>query len=107
AVIELKLEAKGDLPEPEFGGGRRERSFEPAIPAFPAAKNGYEVSLEGKLVFAIKDRRPVSLDLEGTARMEMERETKRDDHTTKFHSVVEGTVTYKVAVSEEAAKAEK
>jgi hypothetical protein len=37
----------------------------------------------------------------------MERETKRDDHTMKFHSVVEGTITYKVAVSEEAAKAEK
>lgn len=107
AVIELKLEAKGDLPEPEFGGGRRERSFEPAIEAFAAAKNGYEVSLEGKLVFAIKDRRPVSLDLEGTAKTEMERETKRDDHTMKIHSVVEGTVTYKVAVSEEAAKAEK
>jgi hypothetical protein len=111
AVIELKLEAKGDLPEPKFDGGRRERSFEPAIEAptnsFGAAKNGFEVSLEGKFVFAIKERRPVSLDLEGTARTEMERETKRDDHTMKFHSVVEGTVTYKVAVSEEAAKAEK
>jgi hypothetical protein len=107
ALIELKLEAKGDLPEPEFGGGRRERSFEPPTDSSGAAKNGYEISLEGKFVFAIKDRRPVSLDLEGTAKTEMERETKRDDHTMKFHSVVEGTITYKVAVSVEAAKAEK
>jgi hypothetical protein len=112
AVIELKLTASGDLPEPEMGGGRRgDRSFEPDFAAIPdsilGAKNAYEISLEGKFVFAIKEKRPVSLELEGTSKMEMQRESKRDDHTMKFHSVLEGTVSYKVAVSEEAAKSEK
>jgi hypothetical protein len=108
AVIELKLTASGDLPEPEMGGGRRgDRSFELNFGANPAAKNAYDISLEGKLVFAIKEKRPVSLELEGTTKMEMQRESKRDDHTMKFHSVLEGTVSYKVAVSEEVAKAEK
>jgi len=50
---------------------------------------------------------PVSLELEGTAKLETTRETTRDDHTMKFHVVVEGNATYKVAVSEESAKAEK
>src|SRR5258706_3378802 len=86
AVIELKLGAAGDLAEPEVGGGRRgDRSFELAFGAIPAARNSYEISLEGKLVFAIKEKRPVSLELEGTAKMEMQRESKRDDHTMKFH----------------------
>jgi hypothetical protein len=112
AVIELKLTASGDLPEPEMGGGRRgDRSFEPTFGSIPdsilGAKNAYDISLEGKFVFAIKEKRPVSLELEGTTKMEMQRETKRDDHTMKFHSVLEGTVSYKVAVSEEAAKSEK
>jgi len=107
AVIELKLEASGDLPEPDFGGRRGDRSFDLAFGAMPSAKNSYEISLEGKLVFAIKEKRPVSLDLEGTAKTELQRETKRDDHTMKIHAVQEGTVSYKVAVSEEAAKAEK
>jgi hypothetical protein len=107
AVIELKLEASGDLPEPEMGGRRGDRAFEPAVPGFSAAKNTYDANLEGKFLFAVKARRPVSLELEGTAKLETTRETTRDDHTMKFHVVVEGNATYKVAVSEESAKAEK
>lgn len=116
AVIELKLTASGDLPMPEMGGGRRgDREFEPTFGALlgslpgsiAGAKNTYDISLEGKLVFATKEKRPVSLELEGTAKIETQRESKRDDHTMKFHSVLDGTVSYKVAVSEEAAKAEK
>lgn len=107
AVIEIKIEASGDLPEPEMGGGRRERMFEPGALVLPAAKSTYDVSLEGKLLFSTKAKRPVSLDLEGTAKTETEREMKREEHTMKFHTVLEGDIAYKVAVSEEAAKAEK
>lgn len=107
AVIDLKLEASGDMPEPEFGGGRRERMLEPAFGPFPAAKSTYDISLEGKFVFSTQAKRPVSLDLDGTAKTEVDRETKREDHTMKFHIVQEGTIAYKVAVSEESAKAEK
>ncbi len=107
AVIELKLTASGDLPEPEMGGRRGDRAFEPAFAGAPAAKSTYDVALDGKLVFAVKAKRPVSLELEGTAKTETTREQTRDDHTMKFHIVVEGNVTYKVAVSEESAKAEK
>jgi hypothetical protein len=107
AVIEIKVEASGDLPEPEMGGGRRERMLEPGAGIFPAAKSTYDVSLEGKLLFSTKAKRPVSLDLEGTAKTESEREMKREEHSMKFHVVMEGDITYKVAVSEESAKAEK
>jgi len=99
AVVELKLEASGDLPEPEFGGWRGDRSLEPAFGALPAARNTYDISLEGKLQFAIKDKCPLSLDLDGSAKTETNREVTREEHTMKFHVVLEGSVSYKVAVA--------
>ncbi len=107
AVIDLKLEASGDMPEPEMGGGRRGRMFDPETGALSAAKSTYDVTLEGKFVFSTQAKRPVSLDLDGTAKTDVDREMKREDSTMKFHIVMEGTVAYKVAVSEESAKAEK
>jgi hypothetical protein len=107
AVIELKLEASGDLPEPEMGGGRRGRMFEPTLGALPAVKSTYDVTLEGKFLFSTQAKRPVSLDLDGSAKTDVDREMKREDATVKFHIVMEGTIAYKVAVSEESAKAEK
>jgi len=58
-------------------------------------------------VFAIKEQRPVSLELEGTAKTDTARESQRDEHTFKIHAATEGQLTFKVGVSEEAAKAEK
>ena len=107
AVIELKVEASGDLPEPEFGGGRGGRMFEPALPGRAAAKSTYDVSLEGKLLFSIPSKHPVSLDLEGSAKTEVEREFTREESTTKMHVVMEGNISYRVTVAEESAKAEK
>ena len=107
AVIDLKLEASGDMPEPEFGGGRRGRMYEPEAGALSSAKSTYDVTLEGKFLFSTQAKRPVSLDLDGSAKTEVDREMKREDSTIKIHMVMEGTVAYKVAVSEESAKAEK
>ncbi len=101
AVIELKLTASGDMPEPESRGGGRGQAFDPAPIAGSAVKNTYDISLEGKLLFAVKEKRPVSLELEGTAKVEMQNESTRNDRTFKMHVVQEGNLTYKVAVSEE------
>ena len=107
AEIELKLSASGDLPEPERGGGRGERAFSPDAILLPAATSTYQIDLEGKFHFAVKDHRPVSLDLEGTAKVERENEMKRNDSTMHIHVVQEGSVTYQVKVAEQAAGEEK
>lgn len=104
AVVEIEIEAAGDLPEQERpAGDRRQRDDMPAIagavsPAARAAKSTYEIKLEGKLYFATKEHHPVSLDLEGTVKTESDREFKRQEVTTRVRSVREGTITYKVAV---------
>lgn len=107
AEIEVKLEASGDLPEPERGGGRGERAFSPETIVLPAATSTYQIDLEGKFYFAVGERRPVSLDLEGTAKVERENETKRGESTMRFHSIQEGSVTFQVKVTEQAAGEEK
>jgi hypothetical protein len=107
AEIEIKLSASGDLPEPERRPRDGDRVFEPESTMLPAATTTYQIGLEGKFHFAVKARRPVSLDLEGTAKIERESEMTRGESTMRFHSIQEGSVTYKVAVSEEAVHAEK
>lgn len=107
AEIELKLEASGDLPEPERGGGRGERAYSPAAIVLPAATSTYQIDLEGKLYFAVKERRPVSLDLEGSAKVERDSEMKRGESTIRIHSIQEGSVKFLVKVTEEPASEEK
>jgi len=107
AEIELKLEASGELPEPERGGGRGERAFTPETVVLPAATTTYQIGLEGKFYFAVKDRRPVSLDLEGTAKVERENEMKRGESTIRIHVIQEGSVSFQVKVAEQAAEKEK
>ncbi|MFN0006824.1 MAG: hypothetical protein ACKVXR_02860 [Planctomycetota bacterium] len=106
AEIELKLEASGELPEPERGGGRGERMFSPEV-VLPAAATTYQIDLEGKFHFAVKERRPVSLDLEGSAKVERDSEMKREESTIRIHSIQEGSVKFLVKVTEEAASEEK
>jgi len=107
AEIEIQLEASGDMPEPERGGGRGERSYSPEVIVLPAASNTYQISLEGKFYFAVKERRPVLLDLEGTAKVERENEMTRGETTMRIHVVQEGSVLVQVKVSEQAADKEK
>lgn len=99
AVIELELDASGELEMPEGGmrggGGRRGGMFEPATA--PAFGNNYDISLEGKLVFARKERRVVSLDVDGKLSTTLDQEGEgRDGGTFKVHMKREGT--FKLAV---------
>ena len=57
-------------------------------------------------MFSNKDKRPVSLKLEGTLHVEANVEFTREEKTTKMHTVQDGKVDYKVEVTEEAAKTE-
>ena len=100
AEIALELEASGDLPEPERGGGRGERVFTPGIGSLPAASNTYTISLEGKLYFAVQERRPVLLDVEGSAKVERENEMTRGESTMRIHVVQEGPVRIQVKISD-------
>jgi hypothetical protein len=97
-VIQIELEAKGELPDPPQGGGRRggRVALEPEASAFEST---YELKLSGKLYFAKSDKRPVLLDLEGTARTESNTERTFRDSTMKMHSVRQGELKHRVAVS--------
>ena len=110
AVIELVLTASGDIPEPEMGG-RRERGQVFGVDAIgrsaaglAVTKSTFEVDLTGKLAFATKEKRPVSLDLEGSAKTEVESESTRSERTFKMHMIREGSVTFQATVTPEAAK---
>ena len=93
AVVELVLEASGDLPQPEGGFGRR------AFGLAPALDNTYEHRLEGELTFDLEARRPVSLELEGTLVWRTERSFERNGSTTEIRSTREGTYGLTVTVT--------
>jgi hypothetical protein len=57
-------------------------------------------------VFANKEKRPVSLKLEGTLHLDRHSEFTRGETSSKMHSVQDGKVEYKVDVTEEPFKAE-
>lgn len=105
AVIELELDASGELEMPEGGmrpGGRRGGMFEPE--AAPRLGSEYDISLTGKLVFARKERRVVSLDVEGKLSTTLDQEGEgRDGGTFKVHMKREGKFELKVKVTSESA----
>ena len=83
ARIALELKCSGELPEPEFGGGRgrRGRSLAARTPRGPVRENSFDVELEGHLDFLLEERFPVALELRGTigTTRTMERSTERGD----------------------------
>lgn len=100
AVIELKAEASGDLPAPQFGRGRdREAAF-----AFAAASpwlprdNTYEIELEGKLYFSVEEKRPAKLELEGEFTLESGMEGEREGVTFSTSSTREGKLEIEITV---------
>lgn len=104
SVIELKLEATGDMEMPEMRGPRG------GVYAPEAAlenRMNYSIKLEGTFAFANKEKRPVKLDLEGKMRTETRTEMTREDRTMKMHSVQEGKIEYAITCTEESTKAEK
>lgn len=101
AVIELTFEGEGELPDSQFRGreGRGGRAFRPAAPRFPRAET-FEFEIEGRLLWAIEDHRPVSLELEGEITLEREVERTRGERTMYVHSVQQGTFAHTVEVTE-------
>jgi hypothetical protein len=100
SIVEIKLEASGSRELPAMGGGRRGGAF--GIEAAFENTVSYDVMLQGRLVFANKEKRPVSFVLDGTLHTDSRREFTRGETSTKTHIVEDGRVEVKVEVSQEA-----
>lgn len=98
-VVELKLEASGSRELPAMG---RPRDGVLALP-FENTQT-YSCELEGKLHWDNKERRPLKLELKGTASAESVREMSREESTMRMETTEEMQFEYSVVVSE--AKAE-
>lgn len=102
AIIELSLEASGEMETPQRGE-RRPRMLEPE--SAPFAGTSYSISLDGTLAYALESKRVESLELEGKASTTTDTEGEgRDGGTFSMHSRREGKVKLTVKVSDEAKK---
>lgn len=101
-VITITIEADGQLEEPSFGGGGSGRGRAFGLPSASVVETNYEIKLEGKLLFDPKSKLPVSLELEGTTKVDSNREFEgRDGTMMKFGSTQEGQVKFTASVSVE------
>ncbi|HPF15171.1 MAG TPA: hypothetical protein PLJ12_12955, partial [Planctomycetota bacterium] len=95
AVIEIKLEAEGDLPENPMGGrGKRggDRMVNPATATASAPIEGdASVEVKGKLYFSMKNHHPVALKLEGKLETSESNTSERGERTISMHVEREGT----------------
>jgi len=104
AKVEIKIEAKGTMEDPQMGGGgRRQRMLEPTA-VLP--ETTYSAEGEGFLYFSVADKRPVKFELEGKSETESNREMTRQESTMKMHSKSAGKFSIKVGIAKEEAKAE-
>ncbi|MFT4537574.1 MAG: hypothetical protein ACI841_003602 [Planctomycetota bacterium] len=104
--IKVVLEAEGELEE--MGGGRGRDRFEEFESQFAAAfgpsntpitiANDYSLELSGHFLFSIKEKRPVSLELEGTMISMRSMERDRDGSTMEINSSQEGEMSYSITV---------
>lgn len=96
AVIELELEAQGDMPERQGGfGGRRGGG---ALGALEIVDNTYEHELAGELHYALDERIPIALELEGSMVWRTERSFERNGSTMEMRSTREGTLEITITV---------
>lgn len=79
AVIELELEASGDLPEGGGFGGGGPRGGRALEAAGRLDTNTYDYRLEGRLLYSLEERRPVALQLAGDLGTYSERSMERED----------------------------
>jgi hypothetical protein len=102
AVIEVSLEASGELEMPQRG----ERGPRMAGAASAGTLgNSYTLSLEGTLNFALEARRPASLEVEGKLSTTFDSESEgRDGSTIRMHVRRDGKVAVSVKVTDEAKK---
>jgi hypothetical protein len=103
AVIELTMEAAGDLPERNFGGGGRDRgdrSVNPLISAQPVEGEA-EVKLTGKLYFSLEGKHPMALAIEGTIKSSNSVIRDRGERTMSMYSEQEGEIQVTYTLSHE------
>ncbi|MCC6408373.1 MAG: hypothetical protein IT453_14505 [Planctomycetes bacterium] len=99
AVIELEIEAEGELPEMPRGGRRGGDVYAPEL-LFPTVAPKFEVKLEGKLFYSLADKRPIGLELEGTVKIETDEDREgREGGTMHISSTQEGKFTQKVSIT--------
>ena len=100
-VIELELEAEGEMPEMRFGRGGRDRMAGTASVVERIVANTFEVELTGELFFDVEARMPVRLELEGEFMqgMVMERETERGEF--RMERTVEGSIEHEITITAE------
>jgi hypothetical protein len=107
AKIEIQLGTHGDLPDQPMGGGNRGRMLEPES-SLPVFAGTYSAEGKGEFYFAIDGKRPVKFELDGKVENVRDTEMTRQDVVTKMHSKMQGKLSVKITVSEEAkAKSEK
>ena len=103
-VIELELEASGELPEQAQGQGRRrrDRSVQPetSLPS-TALETTMEIELKGRMLVSVDGRHPMNLSLEGSFEREMERNVERGERSMEMTRSSEGNFKLEVAVSQE------
>lgn len=98
AVIEIKAEADGEMPDMPRGGRRGGDMFAPEIEFAIGPK--YEAKLEGKLFYSLADKRPLALELEGTVEINTDEEREgRDGGTMHISSTQEGKFEQKLSIS--------
>jgi hypothetical protein len=68
----------------------------------PLFANTYSYEAKGEFYFSIDGKRPVKLELEGTAETVRDSEGKTDQGTFKMHRKQQGKLKVKIAVTEEA-----
>lgn len=102
AVIEIKFEASGELPERQFGGGRgrRERSVSPSIQPM-ALESEASVELKGKLYFSIEGKHPVAFELEGKLGASETTVRDRGERTMSMYREQEGEISLTYAFTSE------
>lgn len=101
-AIDLELEASGDLPESDFGGGRGRggRGGNNLEAPFAAERvdNTYTYALEGQLLFDPELGLPVQLELSGTFASERYIERDRGDTLMEITTSTESAVDHVITV---------
>jgi len=105
-VIALSFEASGEFepPEREWGGGRGRggRAFGLDFNESSAVVGvAYEVELEGKLWFAIEEKHPVQLEIEGDVSVVTETVREWGESSMEMYREMEGELELTVTITEE------
>ena len=107
ALIAVELEASGEREERSWGGrGDHGDAFGLAIASLFPVESTYDIELEGRLLFSIKERRPVLFEIEGdvTTERNIERSTERGDFS--MSSTQEGSFSYTATLTLEESEKE-